>query len=110
MMRSRGVLPCPRNIVFRAIDHSPREEQDRAEITDSDTRTTLYPRCGKGTTVETYDVVVRNELTGEVTTVGIRSWDAQEAQSEALIYLFRSRGWRKALALWPEVVQLARSA
>ena len=60
--------------------------------------------------METFDVTVRNELTGEVVTVGIRSGDAQEAQAEALLYMFRSQGWRKAIALWPQLMELRRSA
>jgi hypothetical protein len=48
--------------------------------------------------MESYDVVVRNELTEEVATVALRSSCPQEAQVEALVQLFRLRGWRKAVA------------
>lgn len=43
-----------------------------------------------------YDVVVSNDLTDEMTTVSLRSTGETDAQVEALVSLFRSRGWRKA--------------
>jgi len=48
-----------------------------------------------------YTVSVRNEHTGEMTTVTISAFSAQDAQIEALVLLFRSHGWRKAVAFLP---------
>lgn len=48
--------------------------------------------------MESYDIVVRNELTGEVATVTVKSSWPQDAQVEALVQLFRALGWRKATA------------
>src|SRR3989442_336331 len=45
------------------------------------------------------EILVRNELTGEVASVCLPSMHEAEAQVQALILLFRSRGWRKATAL-----------
>ena len=49
-----------------------------------------------------YDVTVRNELTSEVRVVRISSFGPVDAQAEALVYVFKSHGWRKAVALLPE--------
>jgi hypothetical protein len=49
-----------------------------------------------------YDVSVRNELSGEVTTIGVLADCAAGAQVEALVALFKTRGWRKAIASPPE--------
>lgn len=48
-----------------------------------------------------YDVVVRNERTGEVVTVSVESPSGPDAQVSALCRLFRTLGWRKALAMQP---------
>lgn len=53
-----------------------------------------------------YDVTVRNELTGEVATVEVRSDCWQQAQVDALVLLFRSSGWRKAVAYQPVLAAL----
>jgi hypothetical protein len=45
-----------------------------------------------------YDVSVRNELSGEVATISVLADCAAGAQVEALVELFKSRGWRKAIA------------
>lgn len=47
----------------------------------------------------TYKVVVRNEITGEVEMVPVACSCFQDAQIEALVFLFRNQGWRKAVAL-----------
>ena len=52
--------------------------------------------------MRTFDIVVRNEMTGEVVTLAVPGSIAAEAQTEALIQLFRSRGWRKACAFPPD--------
>jgi hypothetical protein len=57
-----------------------------------------------------YDVRVRNELTGEVTTVSLQSNCWEEAQVAALVKLFKSQGWRKAVALQPELAALSRAS
>ena len=49
--------------------------------------------------METYQVSVRNEFTGEVRVVEILSYCGVDAQVEALRLLFRLEGWRKATAL-----------
>ena len=51
--------------------------------------------------MEIFDVTVRNELTGEVATLSIETSIAAEAQVDALVQLFDTRGWRKATALEP---------
>lgn len=51
-----------------------------------------------------FDVVVRNELTGEVVSVRVPCNAPQDAQIEALLGVFKNRGWRKALALPAEPV------
>jgi hypothetical protein len=51
-----------------------------------------------------YRVVVRNELTGETSTVVIAAPCAADAQVEALSILFQSLRWRNAVASVPEVV------
>jgi hypothetical protein len=48
-----------------------------------------------------YDVSVRNELSGEVTTVSVLADCAAGAQVAALVALFKTRGWRKAVAIPP---------
>jgi hypothetical protein len=48
-----------------------------------------------------FDVVVHNELTHEETTVRLTSGCSQDAQVEALVQVFKSRGWRKISALPP---------
>ena len=53
-----------------------------------------------------YEVVVRNEVTSEVRTVRISSFGPEDAQVEALVQLFKSQGWRKAVALAPSPVRL----
>jgi hypothetical protein len=53
-----------------------------------------------------YDVTVRNELTSEVRVVRISSFGPADAQAEALVYVFKSHGWRKALALLPQELYL----
>jgi hypothetical protein len=50
-----------------------------------------------------YEVIVRNELTGDTAAVALSAACGQEAQVEALHYLFHSRGWNKAVALPPTV-------
>jgi hypothetical protein len=52
--------------------------------------------------VKVYDVVVRNELTGETVTVEMLGSVPAEAQTQALLQLFRTHGWRKASALPPD--------
>ncbi len=58
--------------------------------------------------VEAYDVVVRNELTGEIVTVAVCCEDGNTAQIDALVHLFKTKGWRKAVALVPEPPQPAQ--
>ena len=48
--------------------------------------------------MESYDVAVRNELTGEVATVSLDSSSPQDAQVAALVQQFRLCGWRNATA------------
>lgn len=48
-----------------------------------------------------YEVAVRNELTGEMETVLITTGVPCDAQVQALLHLFKTRGWRKAVALQP---------
>lgn len=51
--------------------------------------------------MECYDVLVRNDETGESVILAVESTCGREAQTEALIRLFRERGWRKASAPCP---------
>lgn len=53
--------------------------------------------------MELYEVVVRNELTGEVETVSIQCTGGCDAQVQALHRMFHARGWRKASALPPSI-------
>ena len=46
-----------------------------------------------------YSVTVRNEHTGESTTLTIQATCPADAQLNALLSLFKANGWRKALAL-----------
>ncbi|GAC1334528.1 MAG: hypothetical protein NVS2B16_18840 [Chloroflexota bacterium] len=57
-----------------------------------------------------YEVVVRNELTNEETTVSLPSASQQDAQVEALICLFRCHGWRKSCTLRVSLVSEAALA
>jgi hypothetical protein len=50
-----------------------------------------------------YEVVVCNELTGEVERVRLTSSCSQEAQVDALVHLFKEQGWRKAVAWQAEL-------
>ena len=58
--------------------------------------------CREWSEMESFQVVVRNELTGEEATITVECAVACEAQTQALIELFRTRGWRKARALQPD--------
>lgn len=51
--------------------------------------------------MQLFDVVVRNEHTGEMVTLSIESSVGAEAQVQALTELFHTRGWNKATALSP---------
>jgi hypothetical protein len=55
--------------------------------------------------VDAYKVLVRNELTGETETVrtAMDGICGAQAQVEALLHLFKSKGWRKAVAFQPEL-------
>ena len=46
-----------------------------------------------------YEVIVRNELTGDTAGVALSATCGQEAQVEALHYLFHNRRWNRAVAL-----------
>src|SRR5947209_8981601 len=48
-----------------------------------------------------YDISVRNELSGETATVSVLADCQAGAQVEALVALFKIRGWRKAIASPP---------
>lgn len=48
--------------------------------------------------MESYIVAVRNELTGEIRSLEILALFQVDAQVEALTYMFRTEGWRKAVA------------
>jgi hypothetical protein len=48
--------------------------------------------------MEEYSVLVRNEMTGETTTVLVASFSSQDAQVLALTQVFRQHGWRKVCA------------
>ena len=49
----------------------------------------------------TYAIVVRNEVTGETVTVVVSSRSTPDAQSAALVTVFKRYGWRKAVTLLP---------
>jgi hypothetical protein len=51
--------------------------------------------------MQLYDVVVRNEHTGEMVTLSVESSIGADAQVQALHELFHARGWSKATALSP---------
>ena len=55
-------------------------------------------REGSTQQVHRYEVIIRNELTGEELTVTRLSYCAQDAQIEALVQAFKNQGWRKAVA------------
>jgi hypothetical protein len=57
-----------------------------------------------------YDVVVRNENTGETVTVCVESPHDGDAQTAALVQLFRRYGWRKAVAFPAVLVPMEESA
>jgi hypothetical protein len=64
-----------------------------------------------GEDVEEYNVLVRNELTGETKIVSIEALSAKDAQVEALTRCFRREGWRVVSASEPErMAAEARSA
>ena len=46
-----------------------------------------------------YEITIRNEQTGEVATLSVRSYCPQDAQVEALSQVFRRHGWRSATAM-----------
>ena len=48
--------------------------------------------------MNSYQVEVRNETTGEVHSMTVHCEDPRDAQIQALVTLFRSQGWRKAVA------------
>ncbi|HZU14460.1 MAG TPA: hypothetical protein VFB58_16590 [Chloroflexota bacterium] len=54
-----------------------------------------------------YDVIVRNELTGQEEVVRVSSDGARQAQVEALRHQFHSCGWRKASAFIPRECEMA---
>lgn len=54
-------------------------------------------------TMATYQIPVRNELTGEVRMVEVHTGHVVDAQIAALQRLFKEEGWRKATALFPEI-------
>jgi hypothetical protein len=55
--------------------------------------------------VDAYKVLVRNEMTGETEIVRTAKDGicGAQAQVEALLHLFKNKGWRKAVAFQPEV-------
>ena len=57
--------------------------------------------------MDVYDVLVRNELTGELTTVVVTAIGAVNAQVEALHHVFHSAGWHKAVAMQPALTSQA---
>lgn len=57
-----------------------------------------------------YQVTVRNQITGEIAMIEWESDCRERAQVDVLRLLFRSRGWRKAVAMVPEVVVLESEA
>jgi hypothetical protein len=57
-----------------------------------------------------YDVVVRNENTGETVTVCVESPCHGDAQTRALVQLFKNDGWRKAVAFPAVLVPMEESA
>lgn len=52
----------------------------------------------EGVMEDTYTVMVRNDLTGEMQAVSVVSVSPEDAQIEALVQLFKRLGWRKAVA------------
>lgn len=60
--------------------------------------------------METFTVLVRNELTGESCTVEVQSDYFVDAQVEALHTVFHARGWRKVVAALPVLVADARAS
>ena len=52
--------------------------------------------------MEMYEVLVRNEITGEMATITVESPSNHDAQVEALVQCFRAQGWRRATAFCPE--------
>jgi hypothetical protein len=60
--------------------------------------------------VSSFRVTVRNEITGEIAVV---EWEAdceRTAQIQVLHMLFRHRGWRRAVAMVPEVAETNAAA
>lgn len=57
--------------------------------------------------MDRYNVEVRNELTGETETVRMATAGTcgAQAQVEALLHLFKNKGWRKAVAFQPEIAE-----
>lgn len=53
--------------------------------------------------MHSFQVPVRNEHTGEIRVIEILSGHETDAQIEALERLFREEGWRKAVALAPQL-------
>ncbi|HZS94042.1 MAG TPA: hypothetical protein VFA78_04535 [Chloroflexota bacterium] len=60
--------------------------------------------------MDTFTVLVRNELTGESCTVEVRSDYFVDAQVEALHTVFHTRGWRKVVAALPDIVADAQAS
>lgn len=52
--------------------------------------------------MQTFQVPVRNEFTGEIRVVEVLSGHVADAQIAALERVFKEEGWRKATALLPE--------
>lgn len=52
--------------------------------------------------METYDILVRNEMTGEMATITVESSNNHDAQVEALVQCLRAHGWRRATAFCPD--------
>jgi hypothetical protein len=52
--------------------------------------------------MEEYNVLVRNDLTGETRVVSVEALSAKDAQVEALTQCFRRDGWRVVSASEPE--------
>lgn len=55
-----------------------------------------------GGDMEEYRVLVRNETTGETTTVSVACLSPKDAQVQALTQVFRQEGWRWTRAFEPE--------
>ena len=53
--------------------------------------------------MQTFSVSVRNEETGEVATIVVEGSHLYDGLEKALRSLFRDRGWRKAVAISPDV-------